>query len=147
MALEGDAVFSKPCCLSLRQPTGTKSQQRASKTADIFQICNVHEASKAHAAALCRAEGYKQGHQPGGQGNINQLNINSIPRLSVERNREHIQVVTYLVSFCENILLHRHWENEEALNKGKLLELLHLISNYNPNCCITVYPQNNCGIE
>lgn len=93
-----------------------------------------HEASRAHAAALAWTEGYKQSHQ--GLGSIvNQLNQDAMNRWIVQRNRDHLKSVIRLVLFCakQNIPLHGHRENTEALNKDNFMELFKLLTEFLPD--------------
>lgn len=78
-------------------------------------------------------DGYKQSHQPGRGNVINQLN-NDASQSFIERNRQHLMVVIDLVLFCakQEIPLRGHRENPDSLNKGNFLELLNLVSKYDP---------------
>lgn len=94
--------------------------------------CGKHEASRAHAAALGKMDGFKQSHQPGRGNIINQLNNDASDKSLIDRHRQHIMMVIDLVLFCakQEIPLRGHREN--ALNKGNFLELLDLVSKYDP---------------
>lgn len=53
----------------------------------------------------------------------------------MEKICEHMKAVIDIVMFCakQGIALRGHRENEEALNKGKFLELFSLIAKHDPN--------------
>lgn len=93
-----------------------------------------HEASRAHAAALGKMDGFKQSHQPGWGNIINQLNNDASNKSFIKRHRQHIMMVIDLVLFCakQEIPLRGHRKNPDALNKGNYLELLDLVSKYDP---------------
>lgn len=90
--------------------------------------------NRPHATALGRSEGYKASHKPERGNIINQLHKDAVNNSFVERNRKHINAVIDLILFCakQDIPLRGHHEDEEALNKGNLLELFQLISSYHP---------------
>lgn len=128
-------MFCKPC----RNFPEAVSERRFIKSGfkdwkHLSQYCVKHEASRAHTTALGRYEGYRQSHKPGRGNIINQLHKDDVNSSFVQRNREHIKVVIDLVLFCakQDIPLRGHRENQEALNKGNFLELLQLISSYDP---------------
>lgn len=76
----------------------------------------------------------KQSQQLGRGNNINQLNNDASGKSYIDRHRQHILLVIDLVLFCakQEIPLRRHQENPDALNKGNFLELLDLVSKYEP---------------
>ncbi|KAK7163906.1 hypothetical protein R3I94_002577 [Phoxinus phoxinus] len=78
--------------------------------------------------------GFKQSHQPGRGNIINQLNNDASDTSFIERHRQHIMMVIDLVLFCakQEIPLRGHRENPDAVNKGNFLELLDLVSKYDP---------------
>uniref|UniRef100_A0A673LF96 TTF-type domain-containing protein n=1 Tax=Sinocyclocheilus rhinocerous TaxID=307959 RepID=A0A673LF96_9TELE len=130
-----DAVFCKPC----RHFPEAATESRFIKNGfrdwkHLSHCCVKHEASRAHATALGRSEGYKASHKPERGNIINQLHKDAVNSSFVERNREHIKVVIDLILFYakQDIPLHGHRENEEALNKGNFLELFQLISSHHP---------------
>uniref|UniRef100_A0A3B4X175 TTF-type domain-containing protein n=1 Tax=Seriola lalandi dorsalis TaxID=1841481 RepID=A0A3B4X175_SERLL len=131
-SISRDAVFCKPCrhfpeAAHERSINGFKDWKHFS------EFCAKHKASRAHAAALGKMDGYKQSHQPGRGNVINQLN-NDASQSFIERNRQHLMVVIDLVLFCakQEIPLRGHRENPDTLNKGNFLELLNLVSKYDP---------------
>lgn len=79
-------------------------------------------------------DGFKQSHQPGRGNIINQLNNDASDKSLIDRHRQHIMMVIDLVLFCakQEIPLRGHRENPDALNKGNFLELLDLVSKYDP---------------
>lgn len=79
-------------------------------------------------------DGFKQSHHPGRGNIINQLNNDASDKSFIERHRQHIMTVIDLVLFCakQDISLRGHRENVDALNKGNFLELLDLVSKYDP---------------
>uniref|UniRef100_A0A3B4VA62 TTF-type domain-containing protein n=1 Tax=Seriola dumerili TaxID=41447 RepID=A0A3B4VA62_SERDU len=131
-SISRDAVFCNPCrhfpeAAHERFINGFKDWKHFS------EFCAKHKASRAHAAALGKMDGYKQSHQPGRGNVVNQLN-NDASQSFIERNRQHLMVVIDLVLFCakQEIPLRGHRENPDTLNKGNFLELLNLVSKYDP---------------
>ncbi|CAM4564238.1 unnamed protein product [Lepidochelys olivacea] len=112
----------------------------------IHQACSRHETSKVHAMAFTNYVSYKQ-CQLSGRGNIlNQLNREAMNTRLIGTDGEHIKGMLDIVLFCakQQIALHGHREDQEALNKGNFLELFKLLSKYDEEIqsLLEMFPKN-----
>lgn len=86
-------------------------------------------------------------NQTAGRGNVlNQMKCDAMDYSFIERNRYHLKVILDILLFCakQDMPLHGHRENADALNKGNFIELFKFMCKYDPQLqnCLEQLPRN-----